>query len=298
MNTIYKTLSDFGLSKNEILVYLEAIKHTEISPFKLARLTKVPRTTVYDVMMTLALKGLITVKTSQGLEKQQTWIVAKNPSVLREMIVKRRDDLNKLDVDVVDILADLKKDHLQEKPNANFSFYPGIAGVKRVFGLIQNIPSNVEIYLWDHFMPMDTMGKEYINQEVAQGLKAKDMSKQKRVKTIIPLNDWTRHVLSYQYGRDPLYTQYHEFRFIDKSKFNLYLDMYVFLDRVALVCAKDEEAWGIMIKSKLLSLSFKSIFEVLWENAIPVTEKFVKSLGENAFLKEEKRRRLGPERTK
>ena len=181
-----QNLSDFGLSKNEILVYLEAIKHTEISPFKLARLTKVPRTTVYDVMMTLALKGLITVKTSQGLEKQQTWIVAKNPSVLREMIVKRRDDLNKLDVDVVDILADLKKDHLQEKPNANFSFYPGIAGVKRVFGLIQNIPSNVEIYLWDHFMPMDTMGKEYINQEVAQGLKAKDMSKQKRVKTIIP----------------------------------------------------------------------------------------------------------------
>ena len=79
----------------------------------------------------------------------------------------------------------------------------------------------------------------------------------------------TRHVLSYQYGRDPLYTQYHEFRFIDKSKFNLYLDMYVFLDRVALVCAKDEEAWGIMIKSKLLSLSFKSIFEVLWEKCNP-----------------------------
>ena len=290
MNTIQKTLSEFGLSKNEILVYLEAIKHTEISPFKLARLTKVPRTTVYDVMMTLALKKLITIKTSQGLEKQQTWIVAKNPSVLRDMIVKRRDELNRLDVDMVDILVNLKKDHLREKPNADFSFYPGIEGVKRVYNLIQGIPSNVEIYLWDHLMPMDTLGKEFINQEVSQALKVKDSVKQRRVKTIIPLNDWTRHVLSYQYGREPLYIQYHEFRFIDKSKFNLYLDMYVFLDRVALVCAKEDEAWGVMIKSKLLSLSFKSIFEVLWGIATPVTEEFVKSLGENAFLKEEKRR--------
>ena len=30
-----KTLSEFGLSKNEIPVYLEAIKHTEISPLSL-----------------------------------------------------------------------------------------------------------------------------------------------------------------------------------------------------------------------------------------------------------------------
>lgn len=290
MNPIHKTLSEFGLSKNETLVYLEAIKHTEISPFKLARLTKIPRTTVYDVMMTLALKKLITIKTSQGLEKQQTWIVAKNPSVLRDIIVKRREDLNRLDVDMVDILADLKKDHLREKPNANFSFYPGIEGVKRVFSIVQGIPSNVEIYLWDHLMPMDTLGKEFINKEVSQGLKAKDMSKQKRVKTIISLNDWTRHVLSYQYGRDPLYVQYHEFRYVDSSKFNLHLDMYVFLDRVAITCAKEDETWGIMIKSRLLSLSFKSIFEVLWGIATPVTEDFVKSLGENAFLKEEKRR--------
>ena len=241
-------------------------------------------------MMTLALKKLITVKTSQGLEKQQTWIVTKNPSILRDMIAKRREDLNRLDVDMVDILADLKKDYLQEKPNANFSFYPGIEGVKRVFNLIQNIPPGVQIYLWDHLMPMDTLGKEFINKDVSQVLKAKGAAKQKRVKTIIPLNDWTRHVLSYQYGRDPQYITYHEFRFIDKSKFNLHLDIYVFLDRVVISCAKENEAWGMVIKSNLMSLSFKSIFEAMWGIAVPVTEEFVKNLGGNAFLREERRR--------
>ena len=289
MNTVQKTLYEFGLSNNEILVYLEAIKHTEISPFKLARLTKIPRTTVYDVMMTLALKKLITIKTSQGLEKQQTWIVAKNPSVLRETIFKRREELVRLEVDVVDVLSDLKKEFLPHENNAVQQFYPGKEGIKRAYELLSSVPRDVQIYYFDHMMSMDTLGKEYINKEVSQTLKGRETTK--RVKTLMHLNDWTRHVLSYQYGRNKLYIDYHEYRYIENPVFELHHDMYVFLDKVIMVVAKDDEIWASILTSKLIAASFISIFQTMWQTATLVTEKFVKSLGENAFLKEEKRRK-------
>lgn len=282
---IRKTLADFGLTENEITVYLEAIKHPQIAPFKLARITGIPRTTVYDVMMSLALKSLITVKTSQGLEKQQSWIVAKNPSVLRDTIYKRRSDLTRLEVDVVDVLSDLKGSYLAHENNAFMKFYPGVEGIKKAYRLLMEVPPEVQIYFFDHMMPMDTLGKEYVNEEVSQTLRGRE--RKKRVKTIMPLNDWTRHVLSYQYGRNKSYIQYHEYRYLENTVFELEHDMYIFIDKVVFVCAKGDEVWASVITSRMVASSFRSIFNVMWQSAIPVTEKFVKSLGENEFLKEE-----------
>jgi hypothetical protein len=286
MDHIFKTLADFGLTKNEIIIYLEAIKHTEISPFKLARLTGVPRTTVYDVMMSLALKKLITVKTSQGLEKQQTWIVPQNPSVLRETIFNRRKDLVQLEVNIVELLSDLKEDFLSNRPGADWQFFPGKKGIKKVYGILNELPDDITIYFFDHMMPMDTLGKNYINREVSQILKKR--KGKKRIKAIMPLNDWTRHVLTYQYGRNREYIDYHDYRFIDEETFRLEHDMYVFLDKIIMIVAKDDEIWASILTSKLVSTSFTSLFKVLWNVATPVTHSFVKNLGENDFLKAER----------
>lgn len=292
MNTIqvHKTLAEFGLTNNEIVVYLEAIKHKEISPFMLARQTRIPRTTVYDVMTTLALKGLITIKTSQGLEKQQTWIVAKNPSELREIIFKRRRDLVQLEVDIVDILPDLKSDQVTHENNGNMQFLPGRVGVERAYNFIQNIPIDLEIFYFDNMMPMDALGKTYVNEEVSKTLSKAGKIK-RRVKTIMPLNDWTRHVLSYQYGRNKSYIDFHEYRFIENPVFNLSHDMYVFADKVVTIVAKDDEIWASILTSKLVSSSFKAIFQMLWGMGTPITHEFVKNLGENEFLQEEVKRK-------
>lgn len=287
MDTVYKTLTEFGLTLNEIKVYLEAIKHTEISPFKLAKLTGIPRTTVYDVMTSLALKGLITLKTSQGLEKQQSWVVPKNPSVLRETIFKRREELTRLEVDIVDILSDLKGAFLPHENNATQQFYPGKEGIMRAYELVRNIPQDVQIYFFDHMMSMDALGKEYINQEVSQSLKNR---RKKRVKTLMHLNDWTRHVLTYQYGRNHEYITFHEYRYIENPVFELHHDMYLAGDKVITIVAKNNEIWASILTSKQAAASFISIFQTLWQIAQPITQEFVESLGENEFLREEKKK--------
>ncbi len=286
MNQITKTLLSFGLSENEIKIYLEALKHQEISPYKLARLTGIPRTTVYDLMLTLALKKLITIKTSQGLEKQQTWIVPENPSVLRETIMKRRRELVKLEVDTVTILSDLKSSFLSHGDGPYWRYFPGKNGIKQIYSILNSLPDEAEIYFFDHMMPMDNLGKSYINAEVARSLRKG--KRKKRIRTIMPLTDWTRHVLSYQYGRSRDYIRYHEYRYIDEKGFQLDHDMYICEDKVFFIVAKEDEIWAALLTSKLVARTFASLFALLWKTAQPVTEQFVKDLGENEFLKAER----------
>jgi sugar-specific transcriptional regulator TrmB len=132
MDQVHHTLSRFGLTKNETDVYLAALKLNETSPFELARLTGIPRTTVYDILMTLSLKGLVTLTQSDGFTKQQTRIRAKNPSTLRSILRQKQKDLTSLEIDVMDILPQLKNDFQKQDANADFQFYPGIEGAVKV----------------------------------------------------------------------------------------------------------------------------------------------------------------------
>ena len=90
MNLINKVLLDFGLSESEIKVYLECLKETDLGPFKLANLTGIPRTTVYEILTSLALKGLVELEHSDGFTKKQTKVKAKNPTTLREMVRNKK----------------------------------------------------------------------------------------------------------------------------------------------------------------------------------------------------------------
>jgi len=286
---IYKTLSDFGLSENEIKLYLEAIKHIKISPFQLAKRTGIPRTTVYDSMMNLSLKGLIKLETSKGLEKQQTWIVAHNPSILRDIVTRRKKDLQALEIHLVDILSDLKQDYLVHQQNTHIRYYAGIEGANQVDAKIRELPQNSSLCVLDHLMPMDTFGKSYINEEVQKALQEQRKNNIHR-KTIIPWNTWTQHVLSYQYARNNDYIIQNNFRFLDAHNFDLQQDMYIGEDYIYIITAKDDEVWGAVINSRLFASSLQSIFNVLWNIANPITKKVVEALGENIFFEKEKKR--------
>lgn len=286
MNSVYKTLEDFGLTENEIKVYVEALKHDEVSPFKIARITGVPRTTVYDVMMSLSLKGLLKLNQSQGLEKKETRIKAVNPSILRAIIAQKTDELARLDVDVVDILPKLKKDFHKSEPNAEQSFYPGIEGVREVFNMVERIDSDVPLYSWNQLMPMDALGREWTNKDVDLSLQRK-RELNKTTKNLVPFTTWTRHVLTYQWGRDHSYIELNEFRMIDNPIFQLYTEIYLYTDYVAIVCTQEDEVWGSVVHSRALAKTYQSIFEYMWQQAVPVTEQMIKRWGENKFLRQE-----------
>lgn len=282
---VKKALARFGLSDNEIVLYAEALKHEETSPYALSRATGIPRTTVYDVLMSLSLKGLVELTQSDGFSKQQTKIRAQNPSILRTVLQHKRKELTEAEVDIVEILPLLKGVFHKNVSDADFQFYPGIDGVKRVY--FNTVPSSEPRIVWENLIPMDVFGIDETNR-MTQRETDTNLEQTINHREIIPLTDWTRHVLSYQYGRDPNYIVGRKMRYSDNPLFDLHLSITVQGTRVYISCAHEDEVWGLVINSKAFSDALKAMFEVQWLVAQPVTKELVESWGKNQFLEAER----------
>lgn len=290
MDRINKALSKFGLTENETAVYLVALKEKdELSPYKISELTGIPRTTVYEIIMSLSLKGLIELYRSDGMMKQQTKVKAKNPSELRSILWKRRKELVETEIDILDVLPDLKGYFHKEEPNADFKFYPGIEGAKQVYFGEDTEGVDLPIVTFENLMPVDVFGRQELQADIK---KVSDLKKNAKIKVkeLIVLNDWTRHILTYQVGRDSNYLKARDIRFIDNPSFNIDQRIAIQGNRTRITCVKDNEVWGLIINSSSLAKTLKSIFEILWQTAGPVTKELVDSWGENEFLKVEKER--------
>lgn len=281
---VVSALGKFGLSVNETKVYVAAVQAGETSPYALAKITGIARTTVYDVLTGLALKGLIELEQSDGFSKQQTKIRAKNPSVLRSILQQKRKELVKAEVDIVHILPLLKGEFHGSSANANFQFFPGIEGAKRV--CFHQFNSGLPRIVWDNLMPMDVFGASDMNQFTSHESQV-NIELGVLQRELIPLTDWTKHVLSYQVGRDSRYLDSRQIRYIDNPLFSNKLSVIVEDRRIYIACANDDEVWGLIITSQTMAEFLASLFEIEWLRAVPVTLDLVKSWGENEYLREE-----------
>lgn len=285
-----EALKKIGLSDKEIKVYLAALKLGNTTPYELSKETGIARTTTYDVISDLSFKKLVELQQSDGFTKKQTRIKAKNPSVIRKMLKQKRDELHEAEVEIVDILPSLKKDFHGKKSSSEFRYFPGIKGARKVFvGDYSDKNSLQPIRAITKVLPMDIIGREEVNKDMVDAYykrRAKDGAK---IKEIFQLNDWTKHVTSYQYEVNKKYLDVFDFRYIDDPVFEIMLRLSVSGNKVWMVCEEGEEIWGAIINSKALSMTFKSIFELIWKRAKKVTPEVVESWGKSEFYKAQKR---------
>lgn len=285
---LYGIFKQFGLDEKETAIYLEALKHDELTPFALAKLTKIPRTSVYDAIMHLSLKGLVELVQSDGMSKQQTKIKAKNPSTLRTILQKKRDELASLEWDILNVLPFLKQDFHQDKTDANVQFYPGIEGAKKVYQLGLSAGGALPILSFDYQFESDIFGSAAMDTIVDKSITVgAHRNKEKR---IVPLTNWTKDVLTYQVKRNPQYLSTREIRSVDNPSFFINQRIEMIGNWVSIVSVKEKEIWGLVIHSKLLAQSLASIFYMVWAQAAPITLDLVKSWGEHPFERVKKPR--------
>jgi predicted transcriptional regulator len=276
-----KILQDFGLSKSEALLYQSALKLGETSPFALSKDTKIPRTTVYTVLTDLALKGLIELESSSGLMKQGTKVKAKNPSVLRDIIWAKRADLYKKELSILDILPQLKGDYLKDQVSENFQFYGGMKGANYVMFDYNSV--SCETYVFDYQIPMDATGRKFMNQKIDKNINVWQRGNASEY-NLIPLNRWSRHVLTYQVERNPHFLDRVEYRHLPFELSGMSIMCRIKEDRLWLVSVKGKEVWGLKVHSQNLADSLVAIHQALWKIATPITTDMIKSWGKNEFL--------------
>jgi hypothetical protein len=285
MIDIKRPLKEFGLSDNEVTVYQACLQAEESSPFTLSKMTGIPRTTVYAILTDLALKGLIELESSEGLMKQQTKVKAKNPSVLREIIRTKRDDLFRQEADILSIIPLLKGEYLKDTTNADFQFFPGMEGANKVMFDYNKVDQ--DSYVFDYLIPMDATGSKEMNEGVDKGIKFWTHAKSTEY-NLISLTPWSKHVLSYQVERNPHYLDHVEHRYLPFELTNLSIMARIKGDRTWIISVKGDEVWGLKMRSQNLADSLVSIHQALWKIAVPITQDKIAAWGPNDFLIAEK----------
>ncbi len=290
MNEAKKVLMQYGLTENEAVVYVTCLQNERLTPFVIAKMTHIPRTTVYDSLLNLSLKGLIRLDQGDVYSKRQTIVKANNPSVLRLILQERRKELFNLEAHVADVLPALKGMFHKDDPNATIEFLPGADGVKKVHFDSEFETVNLPSFAWDKLMPLDMWGSAEMNRLVSE-------SNQRRAnitspeKELVPLNDWTKHVITYQYERDPTYLDQTEFRYIDNPVFDMFLRLCIKGEFVRISCYEEDEIWGLKINSIALSKSLLAIYQLSWQQAVPITKELITKWGKNEFLAAQKKRK-------
>lgn len=134
------TLIDLGLTENEAKVYLAALTLGPTTILKLAQAAETKRTTVYSVVESLKMKGLITIEV-KGFKKL---FVAESPEKL-ETILENRKTLLAKTLPEFSALYNLKGGESQIK------YYEGLSGIKSVYeNLIRDVRPKEDYSIISH----------------------------------------------------------------------------------------------------------------------------------------------------
>ncbi len=274
-----KALQEFGLNSKEITVYLACLEKEEQTPTEISRKTKIPRSSVYDIALGLSLRGLLLLKQSNGIEKQQTLINAVNPEKLRFIVQQKRTELANLESDLLDAIPLMKHTYFSSRDitgQTTVEFITGIEDFKKLYYTEDRHVTGQETYAWDSWLPVDTLGDDFGDLDVTTTIKKIKKNPHQQFE-IISNNARIRAAVGYHYTREPEYFSLIQHRYIENSLFELYNRIEIRSDHVYLFSSQLEEVYAIVIRSKNFATSLKSIFLLQWMTATPLDERVLKN---------------------
>lgn len=235
-------LKKIGLNKNEVKVYLAALELGEATTTRLSQKSKVKRTTVYLVTDSLKEKGLISSVKKSG----KTLFFAEDPRKIPEQLEERKEAILKVMPELLSLTNLIDK-----KPVIRY--FEGKEGIKEVFKETLQYPDS-ELVGWfpDQVYWLE---KEYFT-EVYMPARIK---KKIWIKAMAPKTDFNIEMAK---GDEK---QLKETRFIEDEDFNMKVEIILYgKNKINIISYKEEI--GLIIESKDIHDSLKSLFKILWKN--------------------------------
>ena len=235
-------LREFGLSNNEITLYLSLLKTGKATANRLAKITGMKRSTTYDNFNLLISKGIVSRFTKDNVQ----YFEAADPNKLVHLLEDKKKKIQK-------IIPDLQKIKKTIKEKTGVTFYEGKRGVLTVLNDI--IDQKEELWFYGSRKMALIAFKHYPENFI-----------QKRAEENIKL----KAVLAYEDRGDPAY-EIKKVSKLSKIKFSKDLNQissntFIYGDRVAFMTSEDNPV-GIIIKNTKIVEQQKKIFQTLWKSS-------------------------------
>jgi sugar-specific transcriptional regulator TrmB len=261
---IREELRKFGLSSNQVTIYMLLVKHKELRIQEIAKLSGIPRSSVYESLKRLFELGIAEEVIEDSYKKIRPYSVGVMHHGLDEELLK----LKRL------------KDDLKELEQA-ISLEPAVGPTDKSVVRYYKDRSGAQQLYWNSLKAKNTV---YVMSDWGRGRyvgmrfyeKFVDESRTRKIaeKVLINPTDYAlESIRQYTYpGSVISRTRLEDIRAIDPKYVVINGDTLIYNNIYATVYLKTLEINGFEIETPHFVSSQRAIFETLWELARPVTE--------------------------
>lgn len=242
-STFDKTLANLGLSGGAIRIYTTLLTVREASAKRLAELSGLPRTSVYDYLRELGKKALVV---ELDIDNKKVFR-PDNPKNLEALVDTKLRELESEKKSIKETLGDLTKVFAGGEPR--IKFYSGKEGFIAVLADVARSGSKEALFFWPFSEMTDLIGEDNLRDFTARRV-AEGMS----VRSIWPVAAGAPH--------SKLRLQNETTRFVDVEKVKM--GYIIYADKVAFISSRDEQ-FAFIVQSKDFSNLQKLQFETLWK---------------------------------
>jgi sugar-specific transcriptional regulator TrmB len=239
--TLIPILTNIGLTDKEAKVYISLIETGTNIVSKIAEKARTNRVTTYDILEKLISKGFVSSFTKQRIK----YFSATDPEIITSNFEQKTKALK----DSVHEFKRLKG----ETSHPRIQYFEGLDGIKAIYG--DTLNSKTEILNFSNSEEIRKYWPTYDKDYVSKRAKKKIF-----LKGIITADEAGKKVKS----EDPLY--FREMRLIQKDKYNFTNEINIYDDKVAIISFADELI-GMIIESKEIANTQRTIFQMVWEFA-------------------------------
>lgn len=251
MTNIESSLEQFGLHKNQVVVYLLLLKLGESSIQEITLKSKVKRTSVYKALDNLILRGLVTYQT----KNKHRMYVAENPKKALMAVKEEQQAVLKKEQHLTSLLPELSSLYNAIPSKPKVKLFEGVEGLKQIYEETLLIKSGAEVL---SITPAELLYEIFDEVWITDYLA-------RRVKQNIHVRTIATDSVAAQKHQANNQIELRESRLVSENIFPFKNEINIFENKVAIISLKEQI--GILIESMDAADTQRAFFELAWIGA-------------------------------
>lgn len=244
-------LASLGLSIPESRVYLTLSELKESKTGEICDKSKVASSKIYNILESLIKKGLV----SYRVQNNTKIFIASSPAVLGSLFEEKQKKIENEKKDIFNLMDLLKNKQQHELPFSKYKYFEGMAGIRSLWiGLTQdldNLPKDEEVLVYTGvkkaYEAMLGLYEEFHKKRLKNKIK---------YRIIYPLNE-TEVAKKRK-------TQLAQVKFLDLKN---EAEWGIMGNKLFIQYITQKVPRGFLIEDELFALTFKQVFEQVWNSA-------------------------------
>ena len=235
---ISQQLTQFGLNEKQAGVYLALLELGASSVITLAKKTGILRTTVYDVLIELEKKSLV----SQTRKGKKRLFLAADPSNLEKILDEKKEKLKEL-------MPALKSLLNTAGTKPVIRYFEGPEGIKEVYRDTLKYEGQLDAFVTENIIAK--LGADFADEYKNKRVKAKI--------TVRAIGPDTEEIKEYKKTDQK---DLKETRLVDKNVFPFSIEMNIYGNKLAFMSF--QESLGLIVESNEIAKNMRFLFELAW----------------------------------